>query len=236
MAEKVMVGKVMVITGAYSGLGAAISRLALVKGYRLVLGGRDEGKLAAFCNELGQPSGVLGVVCDVTQQMDCFNLIDETVKRFGRVDILINNAGMLKSNPIGKVTPDELWDTFETNVFGVIFCTQAALNVMRKHDQGLIINVGSTTITDYKSDHISYGASKSAVLGFTGNLRKELAGTGITACVFSPGGTKTNLFRDMPDKDLRDFMEPDFVAGKLFEYIENPIAEWHHILRRPAAK
>jgi NADP-dependent 3-hydroxy acid dehydrogenase YdfG len=232
----VMAEKVMVITGAYSGLGAAISRLALSKGYKLVLGGRDEEKLSLFCNELGNPSEVLGVVCDVTQQMDCFTLIDEAVKRFGRVDILVNNAGILKNNLIGKVTPDELWDTFETNVFGTIFCSQAALNVMRKQKHGLIVNIGSTTIADYKTDQISYGTSKSAVLGFTGNLRKELEGTGITACVFSPGGTKTNLFRDRPEMDLGAFMEPDSVAEKVLAYIESPITEWHYILRRPAVK
>jgi NADP-dependent 3-hydroxy acid dehydrogenase YdfG len=228
--------KVMVITGAYSGLGAALSRLAAKRGYRLVLGGKDEIKIRDFCQELGQSSSVIGVACDVTQQMDCFTLIDVAVKHFGRVDILVNNAGVLKDSPINKITPDELWDTFETNVFGVIFCCQAALNVMRKQNSGLILNIGSTTVLDYKPNRVSYGASKSAVVGLTGNLRQELEGTGITACVFSPGGMKTNLFRDQPDKDLDSFMEPEFVAERIMDYIEKPITAWHVVLRRPAAK
>lgn len=228
--------KVMVITGAYSGLGAAIAKEALKRGYKLVLGGKDEGKLEAFCNELGDTGDVVGVACDVSQQMDCFTLIDGAVKAFDRVDILINNAGVLKNSPINKITPDELWDTFEVNVFGAIFCSQAALNVMRKQNSGIILTIGSTTIIDYKVNHISYGASKSAVVGFIGNLRKELEGTDIVACMFSPGGIRTNLFRDTPDKDLSEFMEPSFVAGKILGYIESPIKEWHVVLRRPSAK
>jgi len=228
--------KVMVITGAYSGLGAALTKAALKKGYKLALGGKDFAKLEAFCNELGQPGDVVAVACDVTQQMDCFTLIEEAVKMFGRVDVLINNAGVLKNSPINKITPDELWDAFETNVFGVVFCCQAALNVMKKQNSGLILNIGSTTVIDYKPNHVSYGASKSAVVGLTGNLRKELEGTGITACVFSPGGMKTNLFRDTPDKDLSGYMEPSFVAEKIMGYIEAPIKDWHVVLRRPAAQ
>jgi NAD(P)-dependent dehydrogenase (short-subunit alcohol dehydrogenase family) len=225
--------KVMVITGANGGLGAAISRLALNKGYKLVLGGKDEAKIQAFCNDLGQPDDVMGVACDVSQQMDCFGLIDEAVKRFGRVDILINNAGVLKFSPINKITPDELWDTFEVNLFGAIFCSQAALNVMKKQNSGLILNIGSTSAIDYQLDHISYSTSKAALVAFTGNLRKELEGTGITACAFSPGGIKTELFRNHPSMDLSAFMEPMFVAEKIFGYIENPIKDWHVVLRRP---
>jgi NADP-dependent 3-hydroxy acid dehydrogenase YdfG len=228
--------KVMVITGAYGGLGSALSRAALKRDYKLVLGGKDEVKLQAFCNELGQPSDVIGVTCDVTQQVDCFTLIDEAVKSFGRVDILINNAGVCKSSPIGKISPDELWDAFETNVFGVVFCCQAALNVMRKQNNGIILNIGSVCVIDYKPNHVSYGGSKSAVVGITGSLRKELEGTGITVCVFSPGGMKTNLFRDEPGKDLSEFMEPAFVAEKIMAYIEAPTKDWHVVLRRPVAQ
>lgn len=224
--------KVAAITGAYSGLGAALSKALGKRGYRLVIGGRDKYKLENFAREIKNVTEVAAVVMDVRKKEDCELFVNAAVKNFGRLDLLINNAGVWRLARIEDVTEKDVRDMFETNTFGPIYCSQAAVKIMKKQDNGHILNIGSTSAVDYRSSHIAYGSSKSALIGFTGCLKTELEGTGIRVSVFSPGGMKTNLFHSEPKRDTADYMDPDFVAGKIIEHIENPSDEWHVILRR----
>ena len=225
--------KVAAITGVYSGLGAALSRTLAKRRYKLILGGRNKTELEKFANEIKNITAVETVIIDVRNKKECEQFINVAVKKFGRIDILINNAGVWKMANIDEVTEQDIKDMFETNVFGPIYCSQAAIRIMKKQKSGHILNIGSTAAVDYKTSHIAYGSSKSALIGFTGCLRTELEGTGIRVSVFSPGGMKTKLFRSKPERIKEDFMEPDFVAKKILQHIENPIDEWHVILRRP---
>ena len=228
-----MIGKVVAITGAYSGLGAALSRILAKKRYKLVLGGRNKTELEKFANEIKNITAVETVTIDVRNKKDCERFINTAVEKFGSIDILINNAGIWKMANIDEVTEQDIKDMFETNVFGPIYCSQATIRVMRKQKAGLILNIGSTAAIDYKTSHIAYGSSKSALIGFTGCLKTELEGTGIRVFVFSLGGMKTKLFRSKPERMKEDFMEPHFVAEKIIQHIENPTKEWNIILRRP---
>jgi len=224
-------GKVVAITGAYSGLGAALSEALAKKGCKLVLGGREKEKLGIFAEKI--PTAV-PVLVDVRKMEDCEHFISESVKKFGRLDIMINNAGILsRFSNIEEVTEEELLDAFRTNLFGTIFCTQAAVRRMKNQGGGTIVNIGSTSAVDYKSSHIAYGTSKCAVVGLTGMLNKELNGTGIRAFCFSPGGMKTHLFRNQPERNTGGYMEPSVVSEKIIECLENPPEDWHIVLRRP---
>ena len=226
--------KVAAITGVYSGLGAALSELLAKKGYALVLGGRDKEKLNAFAEKMKNFTEVEAVVMDVQKKENCYRLIEQGVKRFGRLDLLINNAGVLhKLTPLEGIAEEELLDTYRTNVFGPIFCAQAAVTVMKKQGSGHIINIGSTSALDYKTSHIAYGSSKSALVGFSGSLRTELQGTGINVTCFNPGGMKTELFRRQPGRKMEEFMDPQFVAQKIVEHLESNSEEWLITLRRP---
>ncbi|MBI4149290.1 SDR family oxidoreductase [Candidatus Woesearchaeota archaeon] len=230
-----MAAKVAAITGAYSGLGASLSRALLKKGYKLVLGGKDPAEQEAFLKTMKRKP-VIALVIDVRRKADCEQLIQTAIQSFGRLDILINNAGTWRMAPIDKITEQDIHDLFETNVFGPIYTSQAAVKVMKKQGSGHILNIGSTAAVDYKTSQVAYGASKAAIIGLTGCLRTELAGTGIRVSVFSPGGMKTNLFRTHPGRMQPDFMEPDFVAGKILRHIQNPDDEWHVVLRRQNKK
>lgn len=225
--------KVAAITGAYSGLGASLSRLLAKKGYKLVLGGRNKDKLEKFTDEIKKITDATSVIMDVRKKNDCKRFIKNALDSFGRLDLLINNAGVWKFAKIEDATEKDIKEVFETNVFGPMFCSQAAVEIMKKQKAGHILNIGSTAAVDFKSSFIAYGSSKAALVSFTGCLRAEFEGTGIRVSAFSPGGTKTNLFRSEPEKDIHDYMEPDFVAEKILEHIENPTDEWHIILRRP---
>ncbi len=227
-----MVTKVVAITGAYSGLGAALSKTLAERGYKLVLGGRNKTELEEFVSEIKKLTDAIAVVIDVRNKKDCEHFINIAVERFGRLDLLINNAGIWKMANIDEVTEQDIKDMFEINVFGPIYCSQAATRIMKKQKAGHILSIGSTAAVDYKTSHIAYGSSKSALVGFTGCLKTELEGTGIRVSVFSPGGMKTKLFRSKPERMKEDFMDPTFVADKILQHVENPTDEWHVILRR----
>ncbi len=228
-----MTAKIAAVTGAYSGLGASLSRILAKRGYKLVLGGRNKAELEQFANEMKKHADVLTVTMDVRNKSDCERFIGKAIEKFGRLDLLINNAGIWGMASIDEVTEQDIRDIFETNAFGPIYCSQAAVRIMKKQGTGHILNIGSTAAVDYKTSHIAYGSSKAAVIGFTGCLRTELEGTGIRVSVFSPGGIKTQLFRSKPERMKDDFMEPDFVAERILQHIENPADEWHVVLRRP---
>lgn len=225
--------KVAAITGSYSGLGAALSKILAKKGYKLVLGGRNKVELEKFADEIKKITDVVTIVMDVKKKKDCKRFIKCAVKSFGQLDVLINNAGVWKLSKIEDAKEKDIKNMFETNVFGPIYCAQAAVSVMKKQGKGHIVNIGSTAGVDYKSSFIAYGSSKAALISFTGCLRAELEGTGIHVSVVSPGGMKTNLFRSEPGKNVDDYMEPSLVAEKIINHIENPTDEWHIILRRP---
>ncbi|HLD06160.1 MAG TPA: SDR family oxidoreductase [Candidatus Nanoarchaeia archaeon] len=231
MAVKAPVRKVAAITGAYSGLGASLSRALLREGYRLVLGGKDAAQQKAFLRSVKR-DGVIALVMDVRIKSDCEKFISAAKRSFGRLDLLVNNAGTWRMAPIGQVTEQDIRDIFETNVFGPIYTSQAAVKIMKKQGSGHILNIGSTAAVEYKTSHVAYGASKAAIIGFTGCLRTELQDTGIRVSVFSPGGMKTGLFRQHPKRMESGFMEPDFVAGKIMEHIRSPDDEWHVILKK----
>ena len=227
--------KVAAITGAYGGLGAALSKALAKKGYKLVLGGRDGAALEKFAAEVRGLTDVAAVTMDVRSKSDCERLVDAAVEKFGRLDLLINNAGVWDLASFEETSEAQLREMFETNFFGPFFCSQAAVRLMKKQGSGHMLNIGSTAAVDYKTALIAYGTSKAALIALTNFLRGELKGTGIRVSVFSPGGIKTGVFRRHPEMLKSDYMEPSFVAGKIIEHIENPTDDWHVILKRPVA-
>ncbi|MBI2232325.1 MAG: SDR family oxidoreductase [Candidatus Aenigmarchaeota archaeon] len=225
-------GKVVAITGAYKGLGAALAEQFAVKGCRLVLGGRNKEKLLEFSKKLS----AVPVVMDVRKWGDCENFVNEAVKHFGKIDIAINNAGVWDIASFDEMTEQQIKDMTETNLYGVMFCSKFEAMQMSSQGRGLIINIGSTAGIDFKSSHLAYGASKHAVVGFTGALNEELKGKqseNLRALCFCPGGIKTDLFRPKPERVREDFMESEFAASYLIEQIENDNPKWLLILRKP---
>lgn len=224
--------KVAAITGAYSGLGESLSSALAKKGWNLVLSGRDKGKLKLLQKQIEKLTDCTMVVADVRRKSDCDNLIKTAINRFGCLDLLINNAGVWKADKIEDAKEADIREMFETNVMGPIFCSQAAMGIMKKQNSGHILNIGSTAAVDLKTSHVAYGSSKAALIAFTACLISELKDTNIRVSVFSPGGMKTNLFRSKPERRIEGFMEPDFVAEKIIQHIEKPTGEWHIILKK----
>ncbi len=209
-------GKVVCVTGAGRGLGAAIARGFAAEGAHLVLGARTTPEIDALAAELGN---ALTVQTDVRVADDVDRLVDAAVTEFGRLDVMVNNAGVAVYGPVDAYTPDDVDLVLDTNVKGVIHGSIAALRVMRPRREGLIVNIGSIAGKWHLPQESVYCASKWAVTGYTGVLRLEAAAWDVKVSCVMPGGIDTPFWKGMEvlpfGEELdpaRDFMAPEEVA------------------------
>jgi short-subunit dehydrogenase len=186
-------GKVVLVTGASSGIGAALARLFSKAGARVVLTARRRDRLeknAARC-----PGETLVVPADLLKEAHRTALVDQTMKRWDRIDILANNAGLGIYGDFMSTTEAQWRQLFEINLFSVVFLTQGVLPVMKKQNEGLIVNTASIGGLMAHSSHVTpYVASKHAVVGFSRGLAMDLKGTGIRVLAVCPHLTDTEFF------------------------------------------
>lgn len=184
---------VAVITGASSGIGAATARLLGSQGVAVVLAARRKERLEAVAAEVKQSGGkALPIACDVTMRVEAEDLVHRAVKEFGRIDILINNAGRGHLSSVEETTDEMIRHMFELNVFALWYTTRPALGYMKKQGEGHILTVASMAGKVGFPFNSAYVAAKHAAAGFTYALRTELLGTNIHASVVYPGSVKTD--------------------------------------------
>lgn len=225
-----MKDKVIVITGASRGLGAALAVLFASKQAKVVVSARNEKDL----QDVAGKTGAFPIVADVTCEADMVNLADQTIKKFGRIDIWINNAGIwIPRAPFEEADMKKAHTMFEVNVFGTVYGAKAALAHMRKNQAAMIVNVVSTSALNGRPNSALYSSSKYAARGFTDSLREELKGSGITVVGIYPGGIKTLLFEDQKPAEYNDFMSPESVAEKIVANLEKPAPDPEQVIRRP---
>ena len=197
-------GRVAVVTGASSGLGKQISMALAKQGADLVILARRIERLEEFKIELEKEGvKVLPVKCDVTSTEDIDNACKAAVKKFGKVDILVNCAGSSKDKGVLDMADDE-WDfTIATDETSVFKMTRAFGNVMKKNNYGRIINIASMygLVGNTEIPTIAYHASKGAVVNFTRAVAAELATSGITCNAICPGYFYTELTTQVLDTD-----------------------------------
>ena len=192
-------GKIAVITGVTAGIGAATAELFAREGSSVVLAARRAEKLAEVAKRIEDGGGTaLAVPADVTRVDDCRRLCDEAVARFGRIDVLVNNAGIVDQHtPTVRVT-DELWDTvMAVNLTGTFYLCREFLLRLREGQTANIVNVSSIAGV-YGNGGAAYSASKYGVIGLTKNIAIQYAGTGVRCNAVCPGPTPTEL--NTPDK------------------------------------
>jgi len=186
-------GKVLLITGAGRGMGTHIAKAALEVGYRVVATGRNTDKVA---EAVGASENLLVVKLDVTNPSDAESAVKAVVDRFGRVDVLVNNAGNFYAGFFEEISPENFRAQIETNLFGPVTVTRAVLPVMRRQRSGLIVQISSTAGISGQEFVSAYAASKFAVEGWIESLTSEVAPFGIRTMLVEPGFFRTELLTE----------------------------------------
>ena len=200
-------GKVVVITGASSGLGEATARLLSAEGAIVVLGARRVERLKSLADELTAKGGkALAVATDVTDREQVKKLVDAAVQKFGRIDVMINNAGLMPSSPLERLKVDD-WDrAIDVNIKGVLYGIAAALPHMKQQKAGHFINVSSVAGHKVTPNGAVYCATKHAVRALSEGLRTEVKPYNIRTTIISPGAVATELPDSVTEPDIAERM------------------------------
>jgi NAD(P)-dependent dehydrogenase (short-subunit alcohol dehydrogenase family) len=231
-------GRTVIVTGASAGIGKALARAFVSGGANVVLASRNVQALNSLANELGQEQ-TLVVPTDVTQRDQIDALVDRTVERFGRLDVLVNNAGVGLYTSVADVDPDDFQRLFQVNLMGPLHGMQAAVRTMRKTGGGTIVNISSGTsriVVPFLGG--TYPALKRALEILSDYARAQLADEGIKVLVVLPYITATKFAENVlgprlaaaPNSDAsrRNLLPPhtaEFVAEKVLEGLRNDATE-----------
>jgi NAD(P)-dependent dehydrogenase (short-subunit alcohol dehydrogenase family) len=242
-----LLGKLAIVTGGSRGIGFAIARTLAAEGCSVVITGRDAAKLAKSAAELNrllsqktrahQDHGVpvIAEVCDVRDPDSVASLFAMVERRFGKIDVLVNNAGIAQPTVSIEDTSIEVWrDAIDTNLTGLFLCTRAALPLL--HTGATIINNLSVAARTVFPNFAAYNASKHGALGFTLSLREELIPRGIRVVALMPGATDTDLWQQFwPDAPRERMIDVDSVAqAVLYAVLLPPNANLSEIVLTPS--
>ena len=206
--------KVVLITGGSDGLGKAIAETLSLK-YRVVILARDQKKL----EEVAKNFSCKFLMCDITDQKQVEKAVGDIIKEFGRIDCLVNNAGIFIEGPLEKNQPDAIQEVIDINVVGTMLMTRVVLPHMKAAGSGLIININSQAGLLARPERSVYHASKWAITGFTKCMQLELGATGIKIVGIYPGKMDTKIFKKAGiAKNMKNAVDPREVA-KVVEFI-----------------
>ena len=238
-------GKVVVITGASSGLGEAAARHLAAEGALVALGARRSDRIEAIAADLGGDRA-LARATDVVHRAEVEALVAAAVERFGRIDVMLNNAGLMPQSPLDRLKVDE-WDRMiDVNIKGVLYGIAAALPRMEAQKSGHIINVASVAGHRVSPGSTVYSATKSAVRVLTEGLRQEVKAFNIRSTIVSPGAVATELPSTITDDEtgarVREFYDSvaipadSFARVVAFAIAQPEEVDINEILFRPTAQ
>ena len=199
--------KIAVITGASQGIGKVIAEVLSSAGAHVICVARTENKIKALANEINKKSGTASFKpCDTSDGEAFASLINDTVKEYGKLDILINNAGITKDALVMRMNEDQ-WDiVLNTNLKGAFHGMKAAIRPMMKNRSGRIINITSIVGLTGNPGQANYAASKAGLIGMTKSIAKEVASRGITVNCIAPGWIGTDMTDELPDATKDQFL------------------------------
>ncbi|MDP2211002.1 MAG: SDR family oxidoreductase [Candidatus Aquicultor sp.] len=221
-------GRTVLITGSTRGIGLATAAEFLRNGDNAAIFCRhkshvDEAvdKLVAGLSANGKSKRILGLVGDVRDAADVENIVAAVLEQFGRIDVLINNAGIAVWEPIEETTEAEWDDVMDTNLKGSFLFMRNVVPVMKRQGGGVIINISSGLGVQGQANYSAYSASKFGLVGLVQVVADETSGTGIKVYAILPGGVATKLHLDIhPWEDPSRMMTPEHVAKTVFEVAE----------------
>ena len=201
--------KVAIVTGGSRGIGRAVCVALGAAGARVVVNYQGNEAAAAETLKLVRDAGGDGEIkrFDVSKEEEARSAVEEVAKSAGRLDILVNNAGISRDNLLMRVKPEEVEQTFATNVNGALWCAKAAIRPMMRAKRGRIVNLSSVVGESGNPGQVVYSASKAALIGLTKTLAREYASRGITANVVAPGFIETDMTSGLPEEAQKGIIE-----------------------------
>jgi NAD(P)-dependent dehydrogenase (short-subunit alcohol dehydrogenase family) len=219
-ARPVLAGEVAIVTGASSGIGAATSRELARRGATVVLAARREAELEAQAAAIRAAGGEAVVVrTDVADPAQVAYLVNRATERFGRIDMLVNSAGANWHRPLASSPPDDIVAVLGVNLIGALLTTRAVLPHMLERRHGAVVSVGS--LSGRVAMEPVYSASKYGLRGFSLALRRQLAGTGVSVSLVSPGKVETAMTSHVRGR----MPKPDLVATTISDLVTQPRRE-----------
>ena len=194
-------GKIALVTGASRGIGRAIARELARRGAFVFLGARDAGRLDEVAGEIAAAGGQAAALgLEVSERPSVDAAFEKILAAKGRLDHLVNNAGITRDNLLLRMKPDEWAQVLDVNLTGAFHCTQAALRPMLKQRAGRIVNITSVVGLTGNAGQANYAASKAGLVGFTKAVAREVASRSITVNAVAPGYVETDMTAALPEK------------------------------------
>jgi short-subunit dehydrogenase len=213
-------GKVAIVTGASSGIGAAAARELARRGAKVVLAARRARLLETHARAIRAVGGeAMAIPTDLTDAGQPAQLVRRAIAAFGRVDIVVNNAGANWSRPLASTRPDEIARLLQVNLLGAMLLTRAVLPGMLERRDGAVISIGS--LSGRVAMEPLYSATKYGLRGFSLALRRQLAGSGVSVSLVSPGKVRTAMTAGVEAR----IPEPEFVAAAIADLVLEPRRE-----------
>ena len=199
--------KVALITGANGGIGSAIALKLGMNGFKVILNYHaNRDKIEEIVNTLGDED-TLAIKADITNVKEVNEMINKALEKFGEIDVLINNAGITRDKTFVKMTLEQWDEVINVNLNGVFNVTKAVIKTMVEQRSGTIINISSIVGESGNFGQTNYSASKSALIGFTKSLAKEVTSKGITVNAIAPGFVDTDMTKKIPENIKEKILE-----------------------------
>lgn len=215
-----LTGKVAIVTGSTKGIGLAIAERMVNEGASVVVSARTAADVESVAERLGERA--IGIPCDVADPEACWRLVDETVERLGRLDVLVNNAGFGIFKPISEMSIEEWRRQIDVNLGGVFYLSKAALSHLSATGDGFIINIGSLAGKNPFATGTGYNASKFGLVGMSEAMMLDVRHDDVRVSIIMPGSVNTH-FAGMEQKAERDWkLEADDVALAAMQLLEYP--------------
>lgn len=236
MKSNDLAGKVAIVTGASRGIGRRIALTLAENGARIALAARTAGDLEAVRAEIeALGGGAAALTTDVSQEDEVVSLVERTLARFGRLDIVVNNAGIGVLAPLAETTAEQ-WDgSMAVNARGPFLLCREAIAHLGRQERSFIVNVVSVVGVKGYAHQAAYSASKHALLGMTKALAKEVQKAGIRVHAICPGGVDTPMMRELrPDLDAAQLIRPQAIADAVLFLVtrsDNAVIDEIHVRR-----
>ena len=238
-------GKVALVTGASSGIGEATALTLARSGARVAIAARRRDRLDGVARRIADLGAeALVLEADVARPEEAESIVESTVKRWGRLDVLVNNAGLMLLSPIDRARVEDWARMLDLNLLGLMVATRAALPQMRRQKDGHVVNISSTAGRVANPDASVYAATKFGVGAFSEALRREVYRDGIRVTIVEPGAVATELREHVPDpetreridtwaRSMRQLQSEDVAAAILYAVSQPPHVNVNEILLRP---